>query len=99
MSGPAPNVCYVLREDPELAEAIAPNMRSEAFDTIVAREVELPAGPWRDRRVELADGLGLLVLDGLMFRRVGIDRRFGAELIGEGDLLRAPDPRATRRWS
>ncbi len=30
----------------------------------------------------------MLVLTGLMIRRVGIDGRFGAELIGEGDLLR-----------
>ena len=33
-------------------------------------------------------GLGLLVLDGLLIRRVGIEGRFGAELLGEGDLLR-----------
>ncbi len=30
----------------------------------------------------------MLVLDGLLIRRVGIDKRFGAELLGEGDLLR-----------
>jgi CRP/FNR family cyclic AMP-dependent transcriptional regulator len=29
-----------------------------------------------------------LVLQGLLIRRVGIDGRFGAELLGEGDLLR-----------
>ncbi len=33
-------------------------------------------------------GIGLLVLEGLLLRRVGIDGRFGAELLGEGDLLR-----------
>jgi len=33
-------------------------------------------------------GLGILVLKGLLIRRVGIDGRFGAELLGEGDLLR-----------
>jgi len=36
------------------------------------------------------EGLGLLVLDGVMLHRVGIDRRFGAELLGEGDVLRPP---------
>jgi CRP-like cAMP-binding protein len=30
----------------------------------------------------------VLVLGGLMIRRVGIEGRYGAELIGEGDLLR-----------
>ncbi|HEY5317302.1 MAG TPA: Crp/Fnr family transcriptional regulator, partial [Solirubrobacteraceae bacterium] len=31
---------------------------------------------------------GFLVLEGLLIRRVGVDGRFGAELLGEGDLLR-----------
>ena len=30
----------------------------------------------------------MLVLDGLLARRVGLDGRFGAELVGAGDLLR-----------
>jgi CRP/FNR family cyclic AMP-dependent transcriptional regulator len=30
----------------------------------------------------------MLILGGLVVRRVGIDGRFGAELLGEGDLLR-----------
>jgi hypothetical protein len=33
----------------------------------------------------------VLVLSGLMIRRVGIEGRYGAELIGEGDLLRPID--------
>jgi CRP-like cAMP-binding protein len=36
----------------------------------------------------LRHGIGLLVLDGLIVRRVGVGGRFGAELLGEGDLLR-----------
>jgi hypothetical protein len=36
----------------------------------------------------LQSGVGILVLGGLLIRRVGIDGRFGAELLGEGDLLR-----------
>ena len=33
-------------------------------------------------------GIGLLVLSGLLIRRVGIAGGFGAELLGQGDLLR-----------
>ena len=36
-------------------------------------------------------GLGLLILDGLLVRRVGSDGRFGAELLGPGDVLRPWD--------
>lgn len=32
--------------------------------------------------------MGLLVLDGVLLRSVGVDGRFGAELLGAGDLLR-----------
>ena len=33
-------------------------------------------------------GIGFLLLDGLLVRAVGIDERYGAELLSEGDLLR-----------
>jgi CRP/FNR family transcriptional regulator, cyclic AMP receptor protein len=48
----------------------------------------LPAGRSPARGAPLAGAMGLLVLQGLLIRRVGIEGRFGAELLGEGDLLR-----------
>lgn len=36
----------------------------------------------------MPDGIGLLVLHGLLIRRVGVSGGFGAELLGAGDLLR-----------
>jgi CRP/FNR family cyclic AMP-dependent transcriptional regulator len=85
----AATVCWVLREDPELAEAIDPSRRAQAEDALVAREVRVPAGVWVGRPIPSDDGIGLLVLEGVMLHRVGIDGRFGAELVGEGDVLRA----------
>jgi CRP/FNR family cyclic AMP-dependent transcriptional regulator len=86
---PSASVCHPLREDPELAEAIDPDRRSQAIETCVAREVRVPVGSWTGHRTLLVDdGIGLLVLEGLLIRRVGINARFGAELLGEGDLLR-----------
>ena len=90
MSRVPSSVCYVLREDPELAEGLDPAVRSQAIETVVAREVHLPAGAWPDRRLLLDNGLGLLLLDGVLLHRIGIDHRFGAELLGEGDVLRPP---------
>jgi CRP/FNR family transcriptional regulator, cyclic AMP receptor protein len=59
----------------------------------------MPRGRWNIPGPEgLRDGIGLLVLEGLLLRRVGIDGRFGAELLGVGDLLRpwqSEDTRAT----
>jgi CRP/FNR family transcriptional regulator, cyclic AMP receptor protein len=82
-------ICHVLREDPELADGLGPKQRSRAVEECVARTVHLPRGPWSNpAATSTVDGIGLLVLDGLLIRRVGIDGRFGAELLGEGDLLR-----------
>ena len=89
MPRPSSGVCYVLQEDPELAEAIEPGLRLHAIETLVAREIQLPAGAWRGNRpAGLEDGLGLLVLEGVLIHRIGVEKRFGAELLGDGDVLR-----------
>lgn len=82
-------VCRVLLEDAELGEVIAPTRRRRAVEECTARELNLPSGADSGTRWPLGDGgIGLLVLEGLLIRRVGIEGRFGAELLGEGDLLR-----------
>jgi CRP/FNR family transcriptional regulator, cyclic AMP receptor protein len=88
-SSDSPVRCHVLREDPELAEAIPPGRREEAIEECTAPELLLRPGSWGGwGSLGFRGGIGLLVLGGLMIRRVGIDGRYGAELIGEGDLLR-----------
>ena len=85
----AARICHVLREDPDLAAAIPPEVRGRAIDECIAATVRLRRGRWSGERGDvLRDGIGLLVLEGLLIRRVGVDGRFGAELLGEGDLLR-----------
>jgi CRP-like cAMP-binding protein len=79
----------VHREDPELAETIPAARRSDAIETCVASEVQIPAGARPGQGLlPPPGGIGLLVLEGLLIRRVGIDGKFGAEVLGEGDLLR-----------
>jgi hypothetical protein len=86
------SVCHVLREDPELADAIPAERRGQAIEECTAPELALAPGHWGGRgSLGFRGGLGVLVLGGLMIRRVGIEGRFGAELIGEGDLLRPND--------
>ncbi len=81
--------CHVLREDHNLAEAIPEPRRAQAVEDCIAPLVGISAGQWNgDATSSLRDGIGYLVLDGLLIRRVGIDGRFGAELLGDGDLLR-----------
>jgi len=87
---PAPNYCRVLEEDAELGEAIDPKVRAHALETVLAREIHVNVGVWRPLPTGYEHDLGMLVLDGVLIHRIGVDRRFGIELIGEGDLLRPP---------
>ncbi len=80
----------VLQEDRELFAAVPSDQREAALRasvTAVLRVVrgKLDVGTLGAR---VRGGHGLLVLDGLLVRRVGIDDRVAAELLGPGDLLR-----------
>jgi CRP-like cAMP-binding protein len=78
----------VLEEDPELGDGLAPerlaSARRHASASVIDVVSELPTS-WP---ADLRSGPGLLVLDGLLLRRVGLEGRFGGELLGRGDLLR-----------
>jgi CRP/FNR family transcriptional regulator, cyclic AMP receptor protein len=82
-------VCHLLGEDHALAEAVPQAYRRQAIEECVTRATSIPSGVWSGTGTShIRDGIGLLVLRGLLIRRVGIDGRFGAEILGEGDLLR-----------
>ena len=85
---PSVSVCKVLHEDPELAVGVPETRRQEALDRCTARVFTLTApSSMATALLQNADGMGLLILDGLLVRRVWVDGRSGAELLGEGDLL------------
>jgi len=85
----SPSLCHVLREDPELADAIPLDRRAQAVEQCTAPQLWIEPGPWAGRgSLGFRGGIGVLVLSGLMIRRVGIEGRYGAEVIGDGDLLR-----------
>jgi CRP/FNR family cyclic AMP-dependent transcriptional regulator len=80
----------VLEVDRGLCDVVdrerAGRARAASLSAVVARR----AGSWdATHDAELArGGFGLLVLDGVLVRRVGVEGRFGAELLASGDLLR-----------
>jgi CRP/FNR family transcriptional regulator, cyclic AMP receptor protein len=85
---PSNSVCHVLREDSDLAESVPAIRRERAIRECTARELSVATGRWDGRELADPDALGLLVMEGLLLRKVGVDGRFGAELLGEGDVLR-----------
>lgn len=81
--------CRVFEQDIELAETVPAEVRPRAVRECIARTVTIPAGPWRaSQAMPPGEGIGLFVLAGLLIRRVDVNGRFGAELLGAGDLLR-----------
>ncbi len=82
-----------MRLDADLATGLAARERERAERSCLAPVVELPKGAWDADATPGVDrsGLGLLVLSGAICRRVVQNQRYGAELVGPGDLLRPWD--------
>ncbi len=80
----------MLDADAGLAEIVPAWERAEAAEATIATTFDYAAGSWQppidSERVR--GGYGLLVLDGLVLRRVQVGGRHAAELLGPGDLLR-----------
>ncbi len=81
--------CHILVEDPELAEFLDGDRLAAARRECLAQALSVANGPWTppESADRLKRGIGLLVLEGLIVRHVGVAGRFGAELIGEGDVI------------
>src|SRR3954447_1093586 len=80
----------VLEEDSTFADVVPSASLERAQRASIAAVLRRPAGSW-DAALDsdvARGGFGLLVLDGVLVRRVGVDGRYGAELLSGGDLLR-----------
>jgi CRP/FNR family transcriptional regulator, cyclic AMP receptor protein len=79
----------VLESEPELGNGMPESRREQARQACVAALARIAKGSWDPRAVG-ADpgGFGLLIDSGFIVRRVGQGGRYGAELLGPGDLLR-----------
>lgn len=88
-SGGHSNHVAVLAADPELAGRLHGSRGAHAERLSVAIALRREAGRWQAKEDAAygRDGLGLLVVEGPLVRRVGLGDRFGAELLSVGDLL------------
>jgi CRP/FNR family cyclic AMP-dependent transcriptional regulator len=82
-------IVRVLDEVPDLVQALPASVAADAR-RIPVRVIEAPVGSWTFDNATLTPGhLGLLVLDGLLGRAVGVAGSAPfTELLGAGDLLR-----------
>jgi CRP/FNR family transcriptional regulator, cyclic AMP receptor protein len=83
-------VTRVLDEDPDLQDRVPLSARERAQAEALARVETLDVGLWDEPDSPGAhhDGFGLLVLEGMLARRVTLGRFDCTELLGQGDLLR-----------
>jgi CRP/FNR family cyclic AMP-dependent transcriptional regulator len=79
----------VLKADPDLGARLGAQDLARAVRPSLASTLRRDPGMW-DAAQDAEhgrDGLGLLVLEGTLMRRVGMRERFAAELLGPGDIL------------
>lgn len=84
-----PEYTSVLRHDPELAGRISEEMRPRAEQASRTLIVRRDCGIWqaKDDADIARDGLGMLVMQGVLVRRVGSEDQYAAELLSEGDVV------------
>lgn len=80
-------VVQILRVDPDLGEYMDPKARAQATELVRARVFRVRKGPWVPPAIEHG-ATGLLVLEGLMVRRLRMGPASSSELVGPTDILR-----------
>lgn len=79
----------ILDADPELGAGLKPDELPQATASAVAAAAVVAAGRWEPACPSASRGhLGIMVLDGLLARRVTVGEAEGVELVGDGDLVR-----------
>ena len=79
----------ILDEDEELGRDLHVRQLREAAPASAVEMQTLPAGTWLPENAPYDEqGLGLLIVDGFVQRRVVLAQRSSTELLGNGDLLR-----------
>ena len=91
LSQPVAQGVRVLDADPDLGTNLTGDRFEQARQALVARTEGVGRGAWRpdcESGPETNGGIGVLVLEGVVVRRLSLGHRSCAELLGAGDLLR-----------
>ncbi len=79
---------HVLYEDPELAETLSPNDARVLKEALRAPVITIREGSWHPPHYDPDRTYGLLILEGLLGRRVMLGAATTIELLGHGDIVR-----------
>jgi hypothetical protein len=81
-------VAFILVEDPDLGEGLPPDLRRAATELLRARVIAVNRPRWQPPDLDPRTAYGLLLLEGLIGRRIRIGRAVSTELLSTGDILR-----------
>jgi CRP-like cAMP-binding protein len=81
------SIVRLLDADPDLGETLPAPARQRAAEMLQVRVATIAPGPWEPPNMGSA-AIGLLLLDGLIVRRVHIGPSSSTELLGPTDMLR-----------
>jgi CRP/FNR family transcriptional regulator, cyclic AMP receptor protein len=87
---------FVLKEDPDLAQGLSEADRRAALSLFRAPVLEINGPSWQPPELDPATNFGMLILDGLIGRRMRIGRAVATELLSDGDIVRPWDE--TSMW-
>jgi hypothetical protein len=85
------SVAFILKEDPELAQGLSANDQRLAHELFRARVLRATSRQWEPPQYYPPNCFGLLVLDGLIGRRVHVGSAMATELLTCGDIVRPWD--------
>jgi CRP/FNR family transcriptional regulator, cyclic AMP receptor protein len=91
LSQPVAQGIRVLDADPDLGTNLPPDRFEQARQALVARTDGVSRGSWQPDLgggPENHGGIGSLVVEGIVVRRLSLGHRSCAELLGPGDILR-----------
>ncbi len=80
--------CRLLDEDPDLGMGLSVEDRMAATRALVAPVLSVPGPRWQPPDYDHETAYGLLILDGLLGRRLRVGRAVATELLSCGDILR-----------
>jgi hypothetical protein len=78
---------HLLDVDPDLGQHLDLPARAQALDLIRARVFRVAKGAWTPPEID-PDATGLLILEGLMVRRLRMGPASSSELVGPSDIIR-----------
>jgi hypothetical protein len=81
----------LLKEEPDLAQGLSEPDRRAALSLFRAPVLEVNGPTWQPPEFDPSTTFGLLILDGLIGRRMRIGRAVATELLSDGDIVRPWD--------